>query len=55
MKAAVRASPCYATMVDEVCDMTIEKHMALCCKYVDVTGDVNTSCPTPRWLQPQLT
>ena len=31
-KTAIKSSPCYATMVDEVCDLTIEKHMAMCSK-----------------------
>ena len=41
--SAIKSSPCYATMVDEVCDLTIEKHMAMCSKYVDSAGDVKTS------------
>ena len=43
VKAAIKSSPCYATMVDEECDLTIEKHMAMCSKYVDSAGEVKTS------------
>lgn len=43
IKTAIKSSPCYATMVDEVCDLTIEKHMAMCSKYVDSAGEVKTS------------
>ena len=43
VKAAIKSSPCYATMVDEVCDLTIEKHVAMCSKYVDSAGEVKTS------------
>ena len=30
-------------MVDKVCDMTIEKHIAICTKYIYESGDVKTA------------
>lgn len=39
----VKQSPAFSTMVDEVCDRTTEKHLAMCVWYISTEGDVKTS------------
>ncbi|CAC5383355.1 unnamed protein product [Mytilus coruscus] len=36
----VKASPCYATMVDEVTDNRTIKHLAICTRYISKDGEV---------------
>ncbi|XP_052233238.1 zinc finger protein 862-like [Dreissena polymorpha] len=43
VKEEIRAGPCYSVMVDEVCDLTVQKHMAMCVKYLDPDGNMCTS------------
>ena len=39
----VKQSPSFSTMVDEVCDRTTEKHLAMCVRYISTEGAVKTS------------
>ncbi|XP_033729785.1 SCAN domain-containing protein 3-like [Pecten maximus] len=39
----IRQSPCYGLMVDEVCDVVSNKHMAMCCQYITPDGDVSSA------------
>ena len=39
----VKQSPSFSTMVDEVCDRTTEKHLAMCVRYIFTEGAVKTS------------
>ena len=39
----VKKSPSFSTMVDEVCDRTTEKHLAICVRYISSEGVVKTS------------
>ncbi|MEW8548619.1 MAG: DUF4371 domain-containing protein, partial [Candidatus Thiodiazotropha sp.] len=39
----VKESPSFSTMVDEVCDRTTEKHLAICVRYVSSEGELKTS------------
>ena len=39
----VKQSPFFSTMVNEVCDRTTEKYLAMCVRYISTEGDVKTS------------
>ena len=41
--ADIKASPAYAVMADEVCDVTSDKHLALVCRYVTPAAEISTA------------
>lgn len=46
----LQESPYYSTMVDEVCDNRTIKHLAICTRYINNQGDVQTAFLTDKEL-----